>query len=244
MKKYALFLFLILFVSVYAYEINYFINDYSGVLTQTEIDEIQPILKEIYDSGQAEYAVVIIDSLEGQDIDSFSYNLAEGNLGDSQKDNGLLLLIAMKEQQYKFEVGRGLEPTLPDILVGRIGREHLEPNFKVGDYAKGIIDASIVIQEIFFGNAPEILDESNIQVTDEQFMRFIIFTIIFILIVILLFINSSKTLSKNRKSDDFFTAAWILSQMMKGGKRGGGFSGGSGGFGGGSFGGGGAGGRW
>jgi uncharacterized protein len=241
MKKFILFLFLILILPIYAQDIEYFINDYSGVLTQNQIDEIEPILKEIYDSGQAEFAIVIVDSLGGSDIDSYAYNLAEGNLGDEQKNNGLLLLIAIAERQYKFEVGRGLEPVLPDILLGRIGREYLEPNFKEGNYAKGILDSSIVIKQIVFND--EIFDEEVSQ--SKEAMAGIIFIIVWV-VAILIFITASKNTrpSKKIKKEDYFTAAWILSQIIKGGKRGGGFSGGSGGFGGGSFGGGGAGGRW
>ncbi|MCM2325687.1 MAG: TPM domain-containing protein [Candidatus Woesearchaeota archaeon] len=244
MKKLVL-IFLLLLPLVHSQQIEYFINDYSGLLTDEQIAEIEPVLKEIYDSKKAEYAVVIVDTLDGEDIEGYAYKLAEGNLGDKEKNNGLLLLIALDDRQYRFEVGRGLEPELPDMVVSRIGRYYIEPSFKEGNYAKGIYDASDVIRQILLnGTSPQEL-ENDKGAESRAWMIFIIVIIVAILIFSLASKNTRPV--KGRKDDDYFTAAWILSQMLKGGKGGsGGFSGGGsfGGFGGGSFGGGGAGGRW
>jgi uncharacterized protein len=244
MKKLFL-LFLLLLPLVHSQQIEYFINDYSDLLTAEQITEIEPILKEIYDSGKAEYAIVIVDTLGGEDIEGYSYKLAEGNLGDIEKNNGLLLLIALDDRQYRFEVGRGLEPELPDMIVSRIGRYYIEPSFKGGDYAKGIYDASDVIRQILLnGTSPQKVKDDQ----DAESRAWIIFIIVMIVAMIIFSLASKNTHPiKSRNEDDYFTAAWILSQMLKGGKGGsGGFSGGGnfGGFGGGSFGGGGSGGRW
>lgn len=254
MKKYFLFvllLFCISFVSAIPVEdakIEYFINDYAGLLTEQQILDIQPILKEVYDSGAAEYAVVIVDNLNGEDIEGYSYKVAEGNLGITEANNGLLLLISVEDRAYRFEVGRGLEPIIPDIVAGRIGRNYIIPNFQEGDYALGIKDASLAVRDTLFNNTDTIYYQRAHD--DGEARAWIIFIIVIIVAITIIIIASKNTVpAKRRKSDDYFTAAWILSSMFKGGKggSGGGFSGGSGGFGGfggGSFGGGGAGGHW
>ncbi len=243
MKKFLL-LFLLVLPFAFSQQIEYFVNDYTNTLAFEEIAEIEPILKEIYDSGQAEYVIVIVNSTNGEDIEGYSYRLAEGNLGDKEKNNGLLLLIALNDRNYRFEVGRGLEPVLPDIIVSRIGRYYIEPNFRNGEYALGIEEASLAIKQILLNNTvPQELKNDNAETR-----AWIIFVIIILVAIIIFSIASKNTRpAKGRKSDDYFTAAWILSQMMKGGKGGsGGFGGGGsfGGFGGGSFGGGGSSGRW
>ncbi|NTV23601.1 MAG: TPM domain-containing protein [Nanoarchaeota archaeon] len=119
-------------------KIEYFVNDYAGLLTYDEISYIEPLLKEIYDSGNAEFAIVIVDTLEGHDIQGYSQIVADGNIGDPEKDNGLVLLISKEDRSYFFAVGRGLEPSLPDSVVGRVGRQYLVPNFKEGKYSQGI----------------------------------------------------------------------------------------------------------
>lgn len=225
-------------------EIKGFVNDYANILKEDDKTLIESILKEIYDSKKAEYAVVIIDSLNGSDIESYSINLAQGHLGDSTKNNGLLLLVAINDRRYRFETGRGLEVDLPDIILGRIGRTYLSPNFKNKDYGKGIIEASNAISSILLNNT-DISVEDTAQSTSNISLNQKIIVLIIIVVVVLIIISiiTAKKNISHKSNDDYFTAAWVLSQMFKGGRGGGGGFGG-GGFGGGSFGGGGAGSGW
>jgi len=255
MKKSLLLLLLVLLPIAYSQEvkIDYFVNDYANLLTFEQKADIEPILKEIYDSKKAEYAIVIINSLNGEDIEGYSYKLAEGNLGDKEKNNGLLLLIAVDDRKYRFEVGRGLEPIMPDIITGRIGRDYLTPNFRNGDYATGIKEASLAVKAVLFNNT-----ESGYYVNNEisqidldaiftvSTIIFIIIVIFFVIIIVSIIKAAKNGVGKKRNPEDYFFAGWILGELMKGGKggSGGGFSGGGGGFGGGSFGGGGSSGGW
>ncbi|MBI4709638.1 MAG: TPM domain-containing protein, partial [Nitrospirae bacterium] len=61
------------------------------------------------------------------------------------KDNGLLLLVSLRDKEYRFETGYGLESILPDSLIGSIGREYLVPNFRKGDYSSGIFLAVLAV---------------------------------------------------------------------------------------------------
>jgi uncharacterized protein len=223
-------------------EITQFVNDYPGLLSSDEKSQIEDILKEIYDSGKAEYAIVIVDTLDGEDIEGYSYRLAEGNLGKEGLNNGLLLLVAIEDKQYRFEVGRGIEDVLPDVIMARIGRNYLDPNFRTGAYGKGMHEASMSVRDRLFNQTESPYYEEIVEVPKWAILAIII--IVFLVFFSMIFISVRYNLKKGRRKDrDYFTAAWIISQMMKGGK--GGFSGGSGGsFGGGSFGGGGFSGRW
>jgi uncharacterized protein len=231
-------------------KISSYINDYANLLTHEEILTIEPILKECYDRGDAQYAIVIVNSLNGEDIQGYAQRISEGNLGDSKKNNGLLLLIALQDRQYWFNVGRGLEPVLPDIIVARIGRTYLAPNFKEGNYAKGIREASIAINDRLLNNTDSLYYIASEEEDDESTAGWIVFIIIIIVAIIIITAASKSTKpingAKKKDNNDYFTAAWILGELMKGGKGGsGGFGGGGfGGFGGGSFGGGGGGGHW
>lgn len=56
-----------------------------------------------------------IETLNGQDIETKANDLfRELGLGDSEKNNGLLLLIALNDRKFRLEVGYGLEGTIPD----------------------------------------------------------------------------------------------------------------------------------
>jgi len=237
MKKSYIVLLLILPV-VFA-QINTFVNDYADILTDSEEAQISSVLRDIYDKNSAQFAIVIINSTKGLDITDVAFDLANGHLG-TDDDNGLLLLVSIQDRQYVFQSGRGIEYILPDITLARIGRNYLEPRFKDGNYAEGLLDASYAIQDILIEEKP--FDKRP----DGLSTGITIFIILMIIAIMIIIAASKNSRPVYRKQDDYFTAAWILSQMMKGGKGGfsGGSSGGFGGFGKGSFGGGGARGRW
>lgn len=260
MKKYFALIFLIL-LGTFAiaqdtqeqeYKITGYVNDYSGILSGPIKAELETIAKELQDSGKAEYAIVIVDTLNGEDIGGFSYRLGEGVLGDQEKNNGLLLVVALQDRLYDIEVGRGLEPIIPDIIAGRIARTYLVPNFQNADYSLGILETTYALKAVLDENLESEYYPKEHKLTFLDFVPLIVLLVFFGFIITLFIIQLKKEYKKAKKKnkdDDFFTAAWILSSMFRGGRggSGGGFSGGSGGFGGfsgGSFGGGGARGGW
>ena len=230
-------------------KLNSYVNDYAGVLNAEQKASLETTLKDIYDSGKAEFAVATVNNMGGMDRDSFAYAVAEGNLGKTGANNGLLLLVSIEDRQYKFEVGRGLEPILNDAKVGRIGRDYIVPNFQKGDYYTGI-DSSVNAVKGILDNQT---DEGNIaanQSTMSSGTALIMLVVVFIFVMLIISIIKSilnAFNNKRRPDSDYFLAGGILGSMLggRGGFGGGGFGGGGfGGFGGGSFGGGGAGGGW
>jgi uncharacterized protein len=241
----AILVFLLIIPSVFSLaQINGFVNDYAGIIDSNTKAQLEDNLKQIYDSGTAQYSIVTVKSLEGKDILSYSLEISQGKLGDTQKNNGILLLIALDERDYRFEVGRGIEYLLNDAKAGRIGRTYLVPNFQSGNYSKGILEASLAVKSVLMGDNSSEYYVSDAKQPNLNQVEFFIYLGLFILFFILpIIINIRRNKKKNSKYFDAATGAIILF----GGRGGGGFSGGSGGFGGfggGSFGGGGASGGW
>jgi len=199
-------------------KLDQFVEDYANVLDDNQELEINDLLKSFQETGTAEFAVVTINSLDGQDIESFAFELANGVLGDKEKNNGLLLLIATKDEQYRIEVGRGIEPVLNDAKVGRIARNFLVPNLENGSYYNGILSTVSEINKVF-GNDASYSDLDDEQINEEEASHSYIFYIIIIIIFIILMIIT--------KGEIIF----LILPFVKGGNKG---------FGGGSFGGGGA----
>ena len=82
-------------------------------------------------------------------MENFSHQTAvKWGIGQKGKDNGVLLTVAVKDKKYRIEVGYGLESTLPDSLVGSIGRQYLVPHFRKGDFAGGLAAAAGQIAKI------------------------------------------------------------------------------------------------
>jgi uncharacterized protein len=251
-------LLLIIIVSLSAVTFSYAVNvperpynyvvDLAGVVENNTEMKLNRYLQELEVKTTAQMAILTIKSLEGESIEDFSITVAHDKwkLGQKGKDNGVLLLISVKDRKYRIEVGYGLEGVLPDSLVGSIGRNYLVPYFRKGDYSKGIYTATLAIaNEIASEYGKQItgmpkLKRSIQSVKKDQTSGFLkkIFSLVFFIVLLLLFIKNPRLL-----------LVLLLFSSMGGRSSwggGGGFGGGSGGFGGGGggFGGGGASGGW
>jgi len=123
-----------------------YLSDFASVIDPASEARILSLLGQIEKETSAEIAVVTIASLQGESIDQAAVELfKEWGIG-KKNDNGLLLLIAVEDRAYRFEVGYGLEGILNDAKVGRIGREYLVPYLKDNNYAEGIFQATTAVQ--------------------------------------------------------------------------------------------------
>ena len=59
-------------------------------------------------------------------------------MGDAQRDNGLLIVVATQDRKIQILTGYGLEGVIPDVIASRIIREQITPQFKTGQYAAGL----------------------------------------------------------------------------------------------------------
>lgn len=231
-------------------EIKTYVNDYAEILTPAQEQELTSLLREISNSGAAEYSVVTVASLEGESLESYSLRLAQEKLGSEAKNNGLLLLVAIEDREYRFEVGRGLEAVLNDAKIGRIGRTYLVPDFRKGNYDRGILEASKSVKSILLQEA-----ESSYYIRGEEagetgfsnvLVNILLIAGFFFLVLIIIVISRMKKGGAQQYSAGRFSRRRRFGRgRFGGGGWGGGSSSGGGSFGGGGkFGGGGASGRW
>ena len=115
------------------------VHDEANVLSASAKAQMEALLQAHRDSTSTQLAVLIVPSLEGEDIDGYGVRVfEEWKLGQKGKDNGVLFLIAMQERQMRIEVGYGLEGVLTDALSSRINRNEVAPYFRQGNYEAGI----------------------------------------------------------------------------------------------------------
>lgn len=133
------------------------VNDFAGIIDATSKQNIANAISEINQKTTAEIAVVTIESLDGIPKEEYAIELAQKwGIGKKQNDNGILILVAKQERQYRIELGRGLEGLINDAKAGRIGRQIIVPNFQKNQYGKGIYEAIIEIQGLL-ENKPEVI---------------------------------------------------------------------------------------
>ena len=116
-----------------------YVNDYAHLLTEGTQQELEARLEDHQRRTTNQVTVLTIESLEGEAIEDYSLRVAESlKIGQTEKDNGILLLVARDDRKIRIEVGYGLEPYLTDAYAGRIIREVMAPDFRDGDYDAGI----------------------------------------------------------------------------------------------------------
>ena len=95
-----------------------------------------------------QYVVVTIESLGGRPIEEFAAGLGRHwGLGHSDRDDGLLLLVAPAERKVRIAVGTGLERRVTDPFAAKVIDEQLLPRFRQNDFPTGIEAASDALIE-------------------------------------------------------------------------------------------------
>lgn len=240
--RYLLFLFLVLtsLSSVGQRDVpalaNQRIHDDAGILSQQTISYLEQSLKSFEDSTSNQIAVLIIPSLEGESIDQFGIRVADQwKLGTGDRDNGVIVLIAVNDRKMRIEVGQGLEGPLPDAICNRIIRNEMAPAFRRQAYDEGVVSAIDAIRKAIKG---------EYQGTGPRKSRRGMPGWLILLIFIIIMVMRNRG-NRGRGSGWSAGSGWIIGSALGGMGRGGG-GGWGGGFsgGGGSFGGGGSSGSW
>lgn len=220
-----------------------FVNDFAGIISPGTEAKISAWCRDIERQTTAEVAVATVKSIAPETVETYANKLFEKwGIGKKGKDNGVLLLVALKERKTRIEVGYGLEGAIPDAKASAIYRKIMVPNFRSGDFDQGILKATEAIAALI---AQEYqvqingVDPGTLSAIKPRSALSRIIGGLFTLLIFIFIFGSRMGLF-----------GWMM--LGAGGRRGGywsgggggGFSGGFGGFGGGMSGGGGAGGGW
>lgn len=128
------------------------VTDLTGTLTAQQVDQLDARLVALEKAKGAQVVVLMVDTTQPQDIESYSLAVAEANkVGRKGTDDGVLLLIARNDHRVRIEVGYGLEGAIPDAATARIIREYIAPKFRVNDYFGGISDALGALTQLING---------------------------------------------------------------------------------------------
>ena len=121
-----------------------FVNDYAGVIDAGTKQALENKLKELRDTTNpsVEIAVAVVKTTGDRDIFDYSLAVARGwKIGSKADDNpSALLFVAIDDRKYFTQVSKDLEDELPDSVAGTLQRQYLVPEFKKGNYSKGISD--------------------------------------------------------------------------------------------------------
>ena len=208
--------------------------DQAEILPADEERALSAMLEAHEQKTTNQVVVATVAALEGRSIEDYGVELGRAwGIGQAEKNNGVILLVAPNEREVRIEVGYGLEGELTDAIAKLIIEGSILPRFRSGDLAGGIRRGVEDIVAVLEGDAEAFAERARERLSEEDTLSSAASVFFFILIMIVWL--SLFGGSRRRR----YGGPIVFGGGGSGRSSGGGFSGG-----GGSFGGGGASGRW
>jgi uncharacterized protein len=137
--------------------------DDGGLLNATDRAALSDMLADLEAKTNNQLVIVTLKSLQGTLIEDYGYQLGRRwQIGQKDKNTGVLLIVAANERSVRIEVGYGLEGTLTDALTKVIIETAILPRFKAGDLPGGIKRGTQEIVQVLSG------DEAGFKTTSSQ----------------------------------------------------------------------------
>jgi uncharacterized protein len=119
------------------------VNDFANVIDSRSAAQIDRLIRSLKQASGDVVVVATVPTIEGYgDIREYAVKMFENHgrgVGEKDKDNGLLILLALKERKVWIEVGYGLEPWITDRFSGETSRQYMVPQFRNGAYGLGLL---------------------------------------------------------------------------------------------------------
>jgi uncharacterized protein len=119
------------------------VNDFANVIDSRSAAQIDRLIRSLKQASGDVVVVATVPTIEGYgDIREYAVKMFENHghgIGEKGKDNGLLILLALKERKVWVEVGYGLEPWITDRFSGETSRQYMVPQFRNGAYGLGLL---------------------------------------------------------------------------------------------------------
>ena len=135
------------------------VNDRAGVISAVFFAKLTALVTEAEKKTGSEIVILTVPSIAPDDETSYARKIFDAwGIGKKGKDNGVLILLAIKERAWRIETGYGVEGILPDGRCGEIGRRFMVPSFTAGDYGAGLLNGAAAIAEAIAKDAGVSLD--------------------------------------------------------------------------------------
>lgn len=136
----------------------FYVNDTVNLMSGEHKDYIIAANEDLCKKAGAQIVIVTIPELDGVSIEEYSTELFRTyGIGDAEKNNGILILLAVDDRECRIEVGYGLEGVINDAKAGRIMDDFMIPYFKEGNWEEGLLNG-------FDSILDEICEEYDIEV--------------------------------------------------------------------------------
>ena len=133
---------------------SFFVNDFAGVIAQQDEEAMLSLGTALYKNENtfgAQVVVVAVNTVNGADMADYALELGRSwGVGNKEKDNGIVILLAVEDRKIEMAVGYGLEGAIPDSKAGRFLDAYAIPYLKQDDFSKGLKELyTAVVNEVY-----------------------------------------------------------------------------------------------
>jgi uncharacterized protein len=119
-----------------------YVSDFAHVIDTASAESLEEYIGNLERATGAQMAIVTVDSLEDEPIEDVANRLfRQWGIGKKGKDEGILLLLAIRNRQQRAEIGYGLEPVITDGYAGGVLRG-IRPILRQGNYGGALMAAA------------------------------------------------------------------------------------------------------
>ena len=199
--------------------VDVYVGDYANVLTERTEQYIIAENQKLAEATGAQIVVITVDFLDGMEIEDYAYTIFnDWGIGDAEQNNGLLLLLAIGEENYYAMQGEGLERVLSGGMLDDYLYDYLEDDFAAGDYDAGVQDVFDAFLGWFYayydlsdssmgnhGHSTGVVENSpeNDAETKEKYddsFDWLFWLIVIVVIIILISMNNRRKDQKNKNN--------------------------------------------
>jgi uncharacterized protein len=115
------------------------VTDFTNTLSYSDWRTLESRIQQFEDSTSTQIAVVLLNTMGGEDIFDFAQKVFDENkIGAKSKNNGVLIVVAKEDHKIRITVGYGLEGRLTDALTSQIIERDIKPYFKANNFSGGL----------------------------------------------------------------------------------------------------------
>jgi len=141
---------------------KHYVTDLADVIDAELETRLNELLQELEKKTSAQMAVLTLGTTAGESIESFSLRTAnKWALGQKDKDNGVLITVAIHDRKWRIEVGVGLENVLPDSFCAKTAQDEFTSRFRAGDFGEGLYQGALRLAKRIGEDVGVVLLEPN-----------------------------------------------------------------------------------
>ena len=169
---------------------EYYVADYAGVFSDDFRQELIDINGDLeYYCKGAQLVVVTVEYLDGMYSDEYAMQLFnDWGVGNSEENNGMLLLLAVEENKAWLTVGAGISGVLTKSKIDSMFEEYFWDDFDAGHYQDAtsrMVNALLDWYADYYGLQTENVGQVSEPTLATRMMRFVSSLIPYVVIIVI-----------------------------------------------------------